>query len=112
MLLNINKMSYDDKVLEDNVTGGAVLSSTEYNLLILSEEQKNIYEQWAIEMEKIPGVSCTEVGESPEIFGYCETWSPCEEIWPHMKALEILIDDIVYSVPPESIASPNRINKE
>ena len=58
-------------------------------------------------MEKISGVSCTEVGESPEIFGYCETWSPCEEIWPHMKALEILIDDIVYSIPPESIASQN-----
>ena len=89
-----------------------MLSSTEYNLLILSEGQRGIYAQWALEMQKIPGVSCTEVGESPELFGYCETWSPCEEIWPHMKAFEIQIDGVVYSLPPEAVASPNRLNKE
>ena len=58
MLLKVSKMSYDGTVLRDGLKGGAILSSTEYNMLILSEEQKEVFTGWSREMEKIPGVSC------------------------------------------------------
>ena len=110
MQLNVTNITYGDTILFDDDGMGAILSSTEDNLLYVAGSGEQLYKAWADNMSTIPGVSCTETGEDPHRFGYCETWSSCDEIWTSMKDLTIRIDDVVYTLPPQAQATPNSLN--
>ena len=107
LALNATNFTYGDETqLSPNTTFDLLLSTTLSNFMQLGSNATELYQSWASEMQKVPGIECTMQGESPRRQGSCSlslnATQSCEEIRAQMKNISIQIDDILYTVPPVS----------
>ena len=91
LALNVAKFTYGDAKQLADEQFEILLSSTLTNFMQLGKNAINLYQSWADEMQQIPGIQCTMVGESPNREGKCSLdltdTQTCEQIRSQMKSI-------------------------
>ena len=91
LTLSVAKFTYGDtkKLADEHFE--ILLSSTLTNFMQLGKNAMDIYQSWADEMQQIPGIKCTMVGDSPNREGKCSLdltdTQTCEQIRYQMKSI-------------------------